>query len=113
MSDVHNPMTFSLNAKIKEFKNNPPDQKVTKIKWDGSKNDAYLQNIDDHEVGLKELLGLLERFKPSANTNESDIEHFLLKTNMILDNAKTKTFPPKTSFVSNSKKRAGMTKSLR
>ena len=67
MSDVHNPTTFNLTSRKRETKSSSHQQKVTKIKWEGSKNDAYLQNIDDRKV--EELLGLLEKFKSSANTN--------------------------------------------
>ena len=110
MSDVHNPMTFSLTSNTSEPKSNSLEQKVTKIKWDGTKNDAYLNNIDESEV--EELLRLLEKFKPSANSNEAEIEIFLQKTNNILESAKTKTFPPKTFFVSNAKKRSWYDKEL-
>ena len=110
MSDVHNPMTFSLISNTSEPKSSSLKQKVTKTKWDGTKNDAYLNNIDESEV--EELLSLLEKFKPSPNSNETEIEFFLQKTNNILESAKTKTFPPKTIFVSNVKKRSWYDKEL-
>ena len=103
MSDVHNPMTFSLISKTRESQSCSSKQKITKIRWEGSKNDEYLQNIDEGEVNG--LLDLLEKFQPSDNSNESEIKLFLCKTNNILEFAKIKTFPPKTFFASNVKKR--------
>ena len=96
MSDVHNPMTFSLISSLNVTESKAKLERVPKIKWEGSKNCDFLKNIDDQEVAR--LYGLLENFNPNNISDESNVDFFIQITNEILEKAKLKTFQPK-SFV--------------
>ena len=96
LSDVHCPLTFSLLTKLKEPKHQKVTQNTPKIRWDGSKNLEFLNNIDDQEVEI--LNRLLDNFIPSADSNDQEIENFVKITNDILNKAKQKTFVPKKPF---------------
>ena len=96
LSDVHCPQLFSLLTKLKEPKPEKCTQNIPKIKWDGSKNLEFLNNIDDKEV--ESLNRLLDDFRPNADSNDFAIENFVKTTNQILNKAKQKTFIPKKIF---------------
>ena len=95
-SDVHNAMVFSLVSCKKEPKNGASVERVSKIKWEGSKNGDFLKNIDEQEVAS--LFSLLESFNPNDISDKSHVDLFTKKANDILEKAKLKTFQPK-SFV--------------
>ena len=110
MSDVHNPMIFSLTCSAKEPETKNMGVRVSKIKWDGSKNCEFLRNINDHDV--VSLLSLIENFNPNNISDESNVDLFIQKLNDILEKAKQKTFQPKTFVPSNTKTKSWYDKEL-
>ena len=96
LSDVHCPLIFSLLAHSKEPETQKCIQKIPKIRWDGSKNSEFLNNIDDQEI--ESLNRLLDNFSPEPESTDIEIENFVKITNDILNKAKEKTFVPKKPF---------------
>ena len=110
LSDVHKPMVFSLKSSAMEPEAKPNAERVSKIKWDGSKNFEFFQNIDDQEVAS--LFSLLESFDPNEISHEPNVDIFIQKTNDILEKAKLKTFQPKTFVASNTTKKSWYDKEI-
>ena len=109
-SDVHKPMIFSLKSSAMEPEAKPNVERVSKIKWEGSKNFEFFQNIDDQEVAS--LSSLLESFDPNEISDELNVDIFIQKTNDILEKAKLKTFEPKTFVASNTTKKSWYDKEM-
>ena len=103
-------MIFSLTCSAKEPETKNMGVRVSKIKWDGSKNCEFLRNINDHDV--VSLLSLIENFNPNNISDESNVDLFIQKLNDILEKAKQKTFQPKTFVPSNTKTKSWYDKEL-
>ena len=103
-------MVFSLVSCKKEPKNRASVERISKIKWEGSKNGDFLKNIDEQEVAS--LFSLLESFNPNDISDNSHVDLFTKKTNDILEKAKLKTFQPKSFVPSNSSTKSWYDKEL-
>ena len=94
----------------KSQKNRASVERISKIKWEGSKNGDFLKNIDEQEVAS--LFSLLESFNPNDISDKSHVDLFTKKTNDILEKAKLKTFQPKSFVPSNSSTKSWYDKEL-